>query len=105
MEEIGGKIGKFVSLEKNWEQKVGSCCVKIMIEFDLRDRLYEEILLRLHGSLWKRRLDYWKIPLCCFSYKQDDHIIRNCLIQVWHKNVWVKKIVHNIEGDGRYVEE
>ena len=55
MEAIGQKIGKFVALEENWEQKVDRRCAKILIEVDLHDGLFEEIQLDIHGSLWRQR--------------------------------------------------
>ena len=51
METIGGKIGKFIALEEGWEQKVDRRSVRILIEVDLRDSIYEEIHLEMHGSL------------------------------------------------------
>ena len=51
LEEIGEKIDKFVALEENWEQKVDRTCTKILIEVDLRDGLFKESQLELHGSL------------------------------------------------------
>ena len=53
MESIGSKIGKFIALEEGWEQKVDRRSAIILIEVDLWDRLYEEIHLELHGSLWQ----------------------------------------------------
>ena len=58
MEAIGDKIRKFVALEEGWEQKVERRCTKILIEFDLREGLYEEIHMELHGSMWRQRLYY-----------------------------------------------
>ena len=57
LEEIGEKINKLVALEENWEQKVDRRCAKILIEVDLRDGLFEEIQLEIHGSLWRHMLD------------------------------------------------
>ena len=78
LEAIGGKIGKFIALEENWEQKVDRRCAKILIEVDLCDGLFEEILLELHRSLWWKRLDYLKIPFHCFSCRKGGHIARDC---------------------------
>ena len=58
LEAIGGKIGKFIGLEENWEKNVDRICDKILIEVELRDGLFEEILLELQGISWKQRLDY-----------------------------------------------
>ena len=52
LEAIGDKIGKFVALEEGWEQKVDRRCAKNLIEVDLRDGLYEEIHMDIHGSMW-----------------------------------------------------
>ena len=113
MEAIGGKIGKFISLEENSEQKVDERCVKILIKVDLQDGLYEEILLELHGSSWKQRLDYWKISFRCFSCRQVDHVVIYCLNnsynntinQVRNKKVWVKKAVQDGEEVQNHVKE
>ena len=40
MEAIGDKIGKFVALEEEWEQKVDIRCAKILIEVDLHDGMF-----------------------------------------------------------------
>ena len=53
MEEIGRKISKFIALEDGWEQKVDRRGVRILIEVDLRDVLYDKIHLELHGSMWR----------------------------------------------------
>lgn len=55
---IGNKIGKFVTLEKDWESKVDRRCARILVELDLKDGLYEEIVINMHGSQWRQRLDY-----------------------------------------------
>ena len=49
-----------------------------MIEVDLQDGLYEEIHLEIHGSMWRQRLDYWKIPFRCFSCRQVGHLAKDC---------------------------
>ena len=53
LEAIGNRIGKFVALEPNWETKVDHRCTRILVELDLKDGLYEEILINMHGSQWK----------------------------------------------------
>ena len=41
LEAIGSKIGKFIALEDGWEQNLDRRSARILIEVDLRDRLYE----------------------------------------------------------------
>ena len=53
-------------------------CAKILVEVDIRDGLYEEILMELHDSTWKQWLYYWKIPFQCFACGQVGHIIKDC---------------------------
>ena len=43
MEEIENKLGNFISLE-DWETKVDSRCAKIMVEMDITEAIYEELL-------------------------------------------------------------
>ena len=76
LEAIGGKIGKFIALEENWEQKVDRRCAKILIKVDLHAGSFEEILLELHETSWRKRLDYWKIPFLYFSCRKVGHIAR-----------------------------
>ena len=52
LEAIGDKIGKFVPLEEEWDQKVDRRCTKVLIKVDLCDGLFQEIHLDLDGSLW-----------------------------------------------------
>ena len=94
MEAIGSKIGKFIALEEGWEQKVDRRSARILIEVDLRDGLYEEIHLELHGSKWWQRLDYWKIPFICFSCRQVRHLAKEC------KNSEQKAIQHKNKDKG-----
>ena len=69
LKAIGDKLGNFISMEENWDTKVDRRCAKILVELDLRDGLYEEIKLEMHGSIWNQKLDYWKIPFRCFACK------------------------------------
>ena len=80
MEAIGGKIDKFIDLEEGWEQKVDRRSVRILIEVDLRDGLYEEIHLEMHERLWWQKLDYWKIPFHYFTCRQVGHLAKDCTI-------------------------
>ena len=57
LEGIGNKIGKFIKLENEWEQKIDRRCAGILIELDIRDGLFEEIIIKLHNSSWTQRLD------------------------------------------------
>ena len=47
LEAIRDKLGRFISLEENWDTKTDRRCAKILVEMDLRDGLYEEIKLWL----------------------------------------------------------
>ena len=58
MRTIGNKLGKFVSLDKDWESKVDRRCARILVELDLTDSLFKELVINMHGSQWKQRLDY-----------------------------------------------
>ena len=58
LEAIGGKIGKFIAMEENWEQKIDKICTKILIEVNLRHRLFKEI-------------DSWKIMEEKFGLLED----------------------------------
>ena len=53
LREIGNKVGKFVALEKDWETKVDRRCARILVELDLKDGLYEEIVINMHRSQWR----------------------------------------------------
>ena len=52
LEAIGNKIGKFIKLEADWEDKIDRRCARILIELDMREDLYEEIVIKVHGSIW-----------------------------------------------------
>lgn len=78
MEAIGNKIIKFVALEENWDTKVDRRCAKVLVELDVRDGLYEEIKVEMHGSIWNQRLNDWKIPFHCFAWRQVGHLQRDC---------------------------
>ena len=58
LKAIGDKLGNFISMEENWDTKVDRRCAKILVELDLRDGLYEEMKLEMHGSIWNHKLDY-----------------------------------------------
>ena len=77
MKAIGNRISKFMALEPNWETKVDCRCTRILVELDLKEGLYEEILINMHGSQWKQHLDYWKIPFQCYVYREVGHLLRN----------------------------
>ena len=65
-----------------------------MIKVELRDGMYEEIQLELHGSKWRQRLDYWKIPFRCFSCRQVKHLANEC------KNSEQRAIQHKNKDKG-----
>ena len=61
LEAIGNKIGKFIKLKEDWEDKINRRCARILIELEMRDDLYEKIVIKMNGSSWTQRLDYWKV--------------------------------------------
>ena len=74
LEAIGNKLGKFIALEDDRESKIDRRCARILVEMDLRDGLFEELVIKMHGSIWRQRLDYWKIPFRCFSCREVGHL-------------------------------
>ena len=50
LEAIGNKIGKFINLEDNWENKVEKRCTRILVELDVRVGMFQEIIIQIHGS-------------------------------------------------------
>ena len=68
LEVIGKKFGKFIKLEDDWEDKIDRICAQILIELDMREGLYEEIVIKMHGSIWTQPIDYWKFPFRYFKY-------------------------------------
>ena len=50
LKAIGNNISKFVALEPDWETKVDLWCAKILVELDIKEGLYEEVLINMHGS-------------------------------------------------------
>ena len=58
LEAIRNKLGKFVSLEDNWEDKTNQRCACILFEMDMRDGLFEEIKTIMHENIWWQQLDY-----------------------------------------------
>ena len=51
-EAIGNKLGNFIATEENWEENIDRRCAQILVEMDLRDGLYEELKIVMHGSVW-----------------------------------------------------
>ena len=58
LEAIGNKIGKSINLEDDWENKVDRRCTRILVELDVREGLFEEIIIKMHGRIWIQRIDY-----------------------------------------------
>ena len=50
LESIGNKIRKFIKLEEDWEDKIDRRCTRILIELDMRDGLFEEIVIKMHAK-------------------------------------------------------
>ena len=61
LEAIREKFGKFISVEEKRERKIDKRRARILVELDIRNGLYEEIMLDIKGSIWSQKLDYWKI--------------------------------------------
>ena len=51
-EAIGNKWGNFIAMEENWEEKLDRRCAQILVEMDMRDGLFEELNIVMHGSVW-----------------------------------------------------
>ena len=51
-EAIGNRMGKFIAVEDNWENKLDRRRARIMVELDLRNGLCEELKIVLHASTW-----------------------------------------------------
>ena len=41
-----------MALEEDWESKIDRRCARILVEMDLRDGLFEELVINMHGGLW-----------------------------------------------------
>ena len=67
LEAIGNKIGKFIKLEDDWEDKIYRLCAQILIDLAMREGLYEEIVNKMHGSIWTQPIDYWKFHFQCLN--------------------------------------
>ena len=80
LEAIGNKIGKFIKLEDDWVDKIDLRCAQILIEIDMRDSIYEEIVRKMHGSILTQWVDYWKLLFHCFNYRKVGHIQENCSV-------------------------
>ena len=69
-------------------------CARILVKMDLRNGLYEEIKIVMHGNTWWQRLDYWKIPFICFNCREVGHMQRDChkgATKPLYKKIWRKK--------------
>ena len=52
LEGIGNKIGNFIKIKDDWEGKKDRRCARILVELDLREGLFEEIIIKMHESSW-----------------------------------------------------
>ena len=50
LEAIGNKLAKFVALEDGWDTKVDRRCTKFLVGLDLKNRFYEELIIKMHNS-------------------------------------------------------
>ena len=50
-ESIGNKLGKFISMEGNWEEKLDRRCARILVEMAMKDGLSEELKIVMHASV------------------------------------------------------
>ena len=94
LEAIGNRIGKFVALEEDWESKLDRRYAKILVELDLRNGLFEELKIFMHGSFWWQRLDYWKLPFRCFNCREVGHMHKEhpkAATKPMFKKTWVRK--------------
>ena len=51
-------LGKFIATEEKWEEKIDCRCVRILVDMDMRDGMYEELKIVMHVSAWWQLLDY-----------------------------------------------
>ena len=56
MEALGNKLGSFVALEQYWEIKIDRRCVRILVEMELREGLFEVLKIEMHGISCYRSL-------------------------------------------------
>ena len=93
LEATGNKLGKFIRLEDEWETKVDRRCTRILVEMDIREGLFEELLIVMHGSVWSQCLDYWKLPFRCYNCRKVGHLQKHCDdYQAGQKKPQLKKI-------------
>ena len=71
LEVIGNKLGTFIALEEYWDTKLDHICAKMQVKLDVREGLFEGIVIEMHGSTWTQKLDYSKIHFRCFLCRQD----------------------------------
>jgi hypothetical protein len=72
--EICNKLGVFVGKKPNWESKVDQRWVYIQIEWDVCDVLLENMDLVFEYQICHHKLDYQKLPLCCFGFHEIGHV-------------------------------
>ena len=93
LEAIGNIIGNFVDLEEDWESKLDRRCTKILVELDLRNGLFEELKIVMHGSSWWQLLDYWKLHFRCLNCREVGHMQKEfpkVAMKPMFKNTWVR---------------
>ena len=61
------KLGICVDLEDNWETKIDRRCSGILVEMDMREGLFEEIIIVMHESVWTQILEYLNLLLWCYN--------------------------------------
>ena len=82
LEVIGNKLGKIVTLEKDWETNIDPRCAIILVELDMKEVLYEELVIVMHACIWKQRLDYWKLLFRYYNYCKVGHMQKDFSLDI-----------------------